>query len=197
MNKHILTLVLLVGLATVSNAQMAAEIDTKNSIVSWTGSKLFQYSNHYGTVAFKSGAIMKEDNKIVGGEFAVDMHTITNTDGKYNDMLVGHLKNRDFFDVGKYPEAKLKFIDVIHKDMETIEVLADLTIKGITNKIRFKGKRKVFDGKEVLTTKFIIDRTLWGVNYESKGFLGSLKDDIISDAIEFEVTLEWKADDKC
>ena len=35
-----------------------------------------------------------------------------------------------------------------------------------------------------MTTKFKIDRTLWGINYNSK-----LKDQAISDAIGFEVKL--------
>ena len=38
-----------------------------------------------------------------------------------------------------------------------------------------------------MKSSFIIDRTRWGVNYESKSFLDGLKDEAISDAIKFEV----------
>lgn len=197
MTKYILTLALVIGLTTISKAQMATEINTFKSIVNWTGSNLFKYNKHYGYVGFKSGTIIKTDNKIIDGEFVIAMNSITNTDGKYNDMLVGHLKSQDFFHVEKNPEAKLKFVNVVYKNQENIEILADLTIKGITNKIRFTADLKMLNGNEVMTSKFIIDRTLWGINYESKGIFGSLKDNIISDAVEFEVTVEWKANDKC
>lgn len=115
------------------------------------------------------------------------MHTIINTDGKYSEMLVGHLKNEDFFDVEKYPIAQLEILSVKYLNNTEIETHANLTIKGITNKINFNSVLEDSRDSFIMKSSFIIDRTKWGVNYESKSILDGLKDDAISDAIEFEV----------
>lgn len=48
---------------------------------------------------------------------------------------------------------------------------------------------KVDYKKKEMTTRFKIDRTLWNITYNSKEVSGKLKDELISDAIGFEVTL--------
>ncbi|AUP79279.1 YceI family protein [Flavivirga eckloniae] len=179
------------------NIVNTTKIDTNKSVVKWSGSNLFKYNKHYGTVKFVKGHIIKFNDVIQGGAFEIDMNSIVNTDGKYNEMLVDHLKNQDFFDVEKYPTAAIKFTEVVHKDATTIKVKAKLTIKGVTNDIDFNMTSKVIDGMYEMHSKFIIDRTRWGIEYESKGMIGSVKDGIISDAIEFEVVLQLPIRDRC
>ncbi|WP_298237100.1 YceI family protein [uncultured Algibacter sp.] len=173
------------------------ELDIKNSIVKWEGSNLFKINKHNGTVKFKNGHVLKKNGNILGGEFIIEMESIVNTDGKPNDRLVNHLKNEDFFDVKKYPNAKLQINNVIYESNDSVSIIANLTIKGITKEIQFNPKFNVIDKKEVMTSKFTIDRTLWGINYESKGTLGAVKDDIISDTIELEVIVQWPFIDQC
>ncbi len=185
--KKIILLAALVCLGLTTNAQKTIKIDTSKSIVKWTGSKLFSFGKHYGTVKFNSGNIIKSKDVIQGGSFVVDMNSIINTDGEYSEMLVGHLKNEDFFDVTKYPTANLEMISVKDKRVNVVEVKANLTIKGITHEVNFEATVKDADWTVTLTSKFIIDRTRWGIEYESKGLIGSAKNSVISDAIEFEV----------
>lgn len=185
--KKLIVIVIFMCSALTMNAQKKLKIDTSKSIVKWTGSKLFSFGKHYGTVKFNSGNIIKSKAVILGGSFEVDMNSIVNTDGEYSEMLVGHLKNEDFFDVKKYPTAKLEMISVKDKRVNVVEVKANLTIKGITHEVNFEATVKEADWTVTLTSKFIIDRTLWGINYKSKGVFGKAKDNIISDAIEFEV----------
>ncbi|GAA4268648.1 YceI family protein [Hyunsoonleella aestuarii] len=173
------------------------EIEIENSLINWKGSNLFKLKKHYGTVNFKSGYVIKKNGNIMGGEFVIEMNTITNTDGKFNEILVSHLKNEDFFDVKKYPLAKLK-INIVEFNMdETLKFIGDLTIKGVTKEIQFDASFNVIDGNEVMSTKFEIDRTNWGINHESQETLGTLKDNIISNTIKFEVTAQWPFRDKC
>ncbi|TGV03729.1 YceI family protein [Flavivirga rizhaonensis] len=183
--------VVIICFTCIINAQKRIEIDTTKSVVKWTGSNLFKYNKHFGTVKFINGHIIKSNDVILGGRFEIDMNTIVNTDGKYNEMLVKHLKNQDFFDVEKYLIATIKFTEVVHKNVNTIKVKANLTIKNITNEIDFNITFKVIDGTYEMNSKFIIDRTLWDIEYESKGLFANIKDDIISDAIEFEVDLKF------
>lgn len=195
MKKIVLVLAVVMCSIGIMNAQNQIKIDTKKSIIKWAGSNLFKFNKHNGTVNFKEGIIIKNNGGIVGGNFVIDMSSIINTDGKYNEMLVSHLKNEDFFDVEKYPVSELKFLKFKRTSAIDAIVEAELAIKDFANSINFKAKLDITKGKWVLISKFFIDRTRWGIKYESKGFFGGVKDDIISDAIEFEVIIEWPDND--
>ncbi|MGX1928154.1 YceI family protein [Flagellimonas sp. 2504JD4-2] len=187
-------IILLVSISTISLAQGqgSIKIDTEKSVIKWKGSNLFKFNQHYGTVKFLSGEMSMNGPTISGGKFVADMNSITNTDGKYNEMLVSHLKHQDFFHVEKYPTAKLEIHQVKLGNNGQMEVDALLTIKGISRTIKFNSTMEKGSKETLLTSKFIIDRTRWGISYESKGIVGSVKDDIISDAIEFEVILVFR-----
>lgn len=173
----------------VITAQRDIKIDTSTSTIKWTGSNLFKFNEHFGTVKFKKGTLIKNGETFTGGSFEIDMNSIRNTDGKHNEMLISHLKNEDFFDVQRYPFAKLQITDIVYTDSTTLKIKANLTIKGKTNPITYDAKLFKDNESIQLVSKFIIDRTLWNINYESKGLLKTLKDDTISDAIAFEVTI--------
>ena len=167
------------------NAQQKLKINTSKSELKWYGYYTFYFGGHDGTIDIKQGHFIKTGDKITGGEFVIDMTTIKSTDienSKANRSLVNHLKDPDFFDVKKYAESKLVFTKVKYHDSTHMQVEANLTIKGITNPIRFQAE--VDFKKSQMTTKFKIDRTLWGVSYNSK-----IKNSAISDAIGFEVVL--------
>ncbi|MEO9512973.1 MAG: YceI family protein [Flavobacteriaceae bacterium] len=184
-------IILLVSISTISIAQGQGtiKIDTAKSVIKWKGSNLFKFNQHYGTVKFSSGEISMNEDGISGGKFVVDMNSIMNTDGKYNEMLVSHLKHKDFFNVEKFPLAKLEIHQIKHADNGQMEIDALLTIKGISRPIKFSSTWEKGPNETMLKSKFIMDRTRWGISYESKGIIGSVKDDIISDAVEFEVIL--------
>ena len=71
------------------------------------------------------------------------------------------------------------------------DVEANLNIKGITKPVLFGAKLQRMDTKWQMTTKFIIDRTRWNINYGSKGsdVFDPIKNYSISDAIRFDVTV--------
>lgn len=165
-------------------------INTQKSSIFWRGSMLFSFGEHYGNVNFKNGFVELDNDKIVGGSFTVDMTTIVNTDGDYSQDLVDHLKNQDFFEVNKYPEAKLEFKNFERVDKNRQKIDADLTIKGITKRIELFNVD--FDpSQNKINTKFKFDRTDFGITYSSKG-VAQVKDYAISDAIELEVEVYLK-----
>ncbi|RKN79734.1 YceI family protein [Ulvibacterium marinum] len=192
--KKVVFLLIAMGFVSVLNAQKRFHVDTTNSIIKWTGSNLFKFNKHFGTVKFEKGNLVLKKDSIIGGDFEIDMNTIRNTDGKYNEMLVGHLKNEDFFDVEKYPKSRLEILKITYKDHSNLDIEARLTIKGITQPINYSSTLDQSGEQLIMKSQFIIDRTRWNVNYESKSLLHGLKDDIISDAIEFEVTVALKSD---
>ena len=91
-----LNLVLALVILLSSNVMFAqkVEVDIKKSSVEWFGKKIG--TQHEGNIQLKSGNLELQDDKIVAGNFVVDMTTITNTDlenENYNQKLVGHLKS--------------------------------------------------------------------------------------------------------
>lgn len=185
MKKLILIIPMLLQLFSASG-QAKLPINIQNSTIKWIGDYTFYFGGHVGNINFKEGHFIKTGDVITGGEFIIDMNSITNTDieekvGK--DNLVDHLKNEDFFDVKKHPLATLKITKVEYDDKVSARLEANLTMKGITKLIKFQA---TFNYKEKeMKTRFKIDRKKWNINYQSK-----FKDSAISDAIGFEVTVK-------
>lgn len=117
-------------------------VDAAASDLKWTGYHLAKSYEHTGKIGLKSGSLAVENGLITGGEFVIDMNTITCTDipdEKKNGNLVKHLKSPDFFDVATNPEAKL-VIKKSEKSQNGLKVTADITIRGITKPIEFEAK---------------------------------------------------------
>ncbi|MBI2521273.1 MAG: YceI family protein [Bdellovibrio sp.] len=155
------------------------EVDIARSHFEWLGTKVT--GKHIGTIALKSGKLEFDQGKLKGGEFIMDMNSITNTDqtGEWREKLITHLKSSDFFDIQKFPESKL-----IVRKVEGDHVTADLTIKGKTNPVSFKVAKKDSEYSGIL--KF--DRTKFDMIYGSGSFFKSLGDKMIHD----EVVLNFK-----
>ena len=63
-------------------------------------------------------------------------------------------------------------------------------MKGVTKEVGFKANITVTDGQVVVTTpQFTIDRTQWGVNYNSKSVFDNLGDNFINDEIGLRINL--------
>ncbi|GER59557.1 YceI family protein [Patiriisocius marinus] len=195
MQKTISTLIITLSLSLLVNAQNNTKDDTKvihslvtnQSIINWTGSYLFKYYEHKGTVDFKKGNLITKNGNIIGGSFVIDMTTISNEEYRLDNGNgpIGHLKNSDFFDVAIYPEAKLELTKVTYySNTNEHRLEGNLIIKEISKPIMIKAM--VDDVAKTIKTKFKIDRRDWGINYESK-----FKDSAISDAIAFDILLQF------
>jgi len=186
MKKIILNLFLTLCITFAANSQEKLTIDTQKSSIQWIGEYTFYFGGHDGFIEFKEGYFIKTGDAITGGEFVIDMNTMTNTDIKEQegkDNLMNHLKDPDFFDVKKYPLAKLVITKVEYSDSTHARIEADLTLKGVTKSVNFRAEF-MYEEKE-MKTRFKIDRRAWNVNYTSK-----FKDSAISDAIGFVVSVK-------
>ena len=73
-------------------------VDSEKSIVKWKGSKISE--SHEGVVSIQKGVLVIDHGVLRGGQFAIDMNTITTTDIEYErgkKRLDAHLRNDDFF----------------------------------------------------------------------------------------------------
>ena len=185
MKKMILGLVSMVALSV-----NAADLDLSKSMISWVGKKAVVDSKHMGNVKFKSGSLEIKDGKLTGGSAVADMNTINATDleGEWKGKLEGHLKNDDFFKVGKYPTASFKATSVKAQGDNKYKVTGDLKILDATNSVDVVLTQK---GKE-FTGDLTINRTKWGLKYGSGSFFKSLGDKAIADDIALELKLVTK-----
>jgi len=167
-------------------------IDTKESVVAWKGSMLIGSSSHTGYVYISKGDLMIENSRLVGGTAEVDMNTIEDESHKSDSGLIKHLKNADFFDVKLFPVSKITITNVVPTNGEDINVMANLTIKNITNPVVFTAKMEVKDGIAKMNGRLVIDRTLWGVRYKSGKFYDLIADETMSDYIEFDIGIVAK-----
>lgn len=160
------------------------EIKVSESTVTWKGYKVT--GEHVGTINLKSGHLIMDGTTLKGGEFVVDMTSISNTDldADSKEKLVGHLKSDDFFGVTKHPTAKLIFTSVKPMNKNSYTVTGNLTIKETTKPITFVVS--VYENKATATMK--IDRAEYDVRYGSGSFFENLGDKTIYD--EFDLVVD-------
>lgn len=192
MKRTILTLALAVFTTGITQATEPVEVEkkevkTKESTVAWKAYKVT--GSHNGTVTLKSGTLMFDNDKLTGGEFAVDMTTLISTDleGGSKYKLEGHLKSDDFFGVESHPTSTLVFTNVKPSGKNSYEVTGDLTIKGITKPVTFDVS--IYGSKATATMK--VDRTRYDVKYGSGSFFDNLGDKTIYDEFDLVVDLEF------
>ncbi|WP_422107912.1 YceI family protein [Winogradskyella sp.] len=163
------------------------QVSADKSTVTWKGYKVT--GSHTGQISIKSGTLSFNDNKLTGGNFTIDMTTISVTDlkGDYKAQLEGHLKSDDFFGVTDHPEAKLVFTKVKASGKNAYEITGDITIKGKTETISFD--LSIYGNKATGSLK--IDRTKFNVRYGSASFFDNLKDKVIYDEFDIVVDLEF------
>ena len=163
-----------------------AEVNTEKSSIEWLGKKVG--GQHEGTIQIKSGYLELNDDKIVAGNFMIDMASITCTDLKdesYNQKLVGHLKSDDFFGVETYPTAKFVVTKSSAFNNGTATLSGDLTIKGKKESISFD----VLKSGNAYSAKIDIDRSKFDVRYGSNSFFDNLGDKAIEDNFTLNIKL--------
>ncbi|PKD18275.1 lipid-binding protein [Salegentibacter salinarum] len=163
------------------------KIDVKESNINWEGEKVT--GSHYGTIDLQNGHFTMQNGELTGGEFVINMSSITVTDltGEDKGKLEGHLKSDDFFGVNNHPTSKLVITSVAKKSNGTYGVVADLTIKDKTNPVTFD-----LDWEEnSASTELTIDRSKYDVRYGSGSFFDNLGDKTIYDNFELDVELKF------
>ena len=165
-------------------------VDSQSSKLVWTGKKVT--GEHTGNISLSTGSLVTANNKLKSGTFEIDLTSLTVTDltdKDYNAKLVGHLKADDFFSVEKFPKAKFVTTSIVSKGGENYEISGKLTIKGITNEVKFPATVKVEKNKTTAQAKILVDRTKYDIKFRSKNFFENLGDKAIDNDFELAVNL--------
>ncbi len=168
------------------------KVNPAQTMIKWDAHKLV--GGHQGTINASAGAVETKGDALVGGNFIFDINTIKCTDlpaGENYDKLIGHLKNEDFFDVAKHPNAAFQITSVTPKDGKSI-IAGNLTIKGIKKNIEFPANVSINGNSiSISSDEFEIDRTEWDVKYNSGKFADPAKlgDYLIKDNVGIKIAV--------
>jgi polyisoprenoid-binding protein YceI len=174
--------------------EMTYTIDPAASTIRWaanvTGAKVY---GHFGTIGLNNGTFTTKGGQLVAGTFEVNMKAITPLDSNYaaegseqgtKANLIGHLATGEFFLADSFPTSTFKVTSV-----EGNTATGELSVRGKTN------TEKVTDivmteenGTAKATGKLVFDRQKYGVAWKHY-----LKDAVLSDNIELEISLSGKA----
>lgn len=186
-NLKTIAIALVVAFGTTIATAQSKKINVEKSTINWNAKKVT--GEHSGTANFQDGALIFTKGKVAGGNFTVDMTSISTTDlsGDWKTKLDGHLKSEDFFSTEKFKTSTLVFKKIASKANGVYTVTADLTIKGITNPITFDLAVK----GNIASTVLKIDRTKYDIKYGSKSFFESIGDKAINDDFDLTVNLQF------
>ena len=150
----------LLGCLLISTLALGSEVDMNQSMFKWRADKKIG-DGHWGDIKLKTASVQMNKEKVQTAEFIMDLSsfTVDNLKGDWANKFINHVKSDDFFNVPKFPTAKLK----LDRQTKGNTVNGLLTIKGKTNpvKIDFKQKGKTYTGK------LVFDRTKFGIIYGS------------------------------
>ena len=172
------------------------KVSAEQSTFNWVAKKVVG-DPHKGLIKFATGSIETDGKNLTGGNFDIDMTSITCTDltGEWNEKLIGHLNSPDFFSVDNFKTANLKIksaneIKGVKAGADNYNVAADLTIKGITKEITFPAFVVIKKtGEVVANASFDIDRTAFDIKYGSKSFFEGIGDKAIDDKFNVKVRI--------
>jgi polyisoprenoid-binding protein YceI len=176
-------------------------VDPARSTLNWTAKKVG--GEHTGTVKIAKGTLNVQNNKLAGGNFAMDMSTIVDTDltnETFNAKLTNHLKSEDFFSVEKHPTStfiitKVTPISKAKTGESNYRITGNLTIKGITHSITFPAVVTMSNNSAVASAKFDVDRTKWDIKYRA-AIIGTAADKIIDDNFTIDLKIVANKADK-
>ena len=172
------------------------EINPDDSRAEWMGRNLL--NKHDGQIALKAGRLHFVQGELTGGQFVLDMNSITCRDlagDPMHDVLIAHLRSDDFFDVERYPEARFVITSTERIRNATpgapnLVVRGDLTLKDATRPIEFRAAAGVTpEGRPAAQCLFAIDRTLWNVLYGSGKYFRRLGGHLVNDQIEIQLRI--------
>jgi polyisoprenoid-binding protein YceI len=126
-------------------------LDVNSSSLKWKGSEGPEYF-HTGSIKFLDGTVEMEGDKLINGNFTVDMNAITVEDKELPEekkgYLTEHLKDTSFFFVAEFPKVTVSVNGYENGKLSTtINVRGQEVKENIPVKLTFKEKTVTISGK--------------------------------------------------
>lgn len=157
-----------------------------SSNISWTGYGEIGGYSLTGKIDMKEANIQTKGDSLISAIISINMATISHEDKN----LETHLKDEDFFDVTKFPSAIFETSKIEYLNETTAKATGKLTIKGVTQPVIIPLSITRNTESKMLKAKIAIDRTKYGIKYNSKSFFGNLGDKAIKNNFDLAFTIE-------
>jgi hypothetical protein len=148
------------------------------SLLTWVGSSVLKKEK--GTIEIYDGSLDILEGNLTG-VISFDMNSIKSEAG---EGLDNHLKNDDFFAADRYLISEL-----VIDSYQGGTLYGELTIKGIPQPVSFDVNLEVQEGSLLIEGFVDIDRTLWGIEYNSSTVFGNLGDKAINDTLTLDLSI--------
>ena len=178
--KRLLFFLVLFPFALVAQTKQVLAIDGKGSSLTWTGHAEVGSYAPSGSLSIREGKIVLEGGSLVGADLLIDMNSMTQA----NPDLLHHLKSADFFDVEHYPTAEIRI-----ERFAGGTVFGSMTIKGKSAPLQAPVRVTQENGRFVINGKVTLDRTQYGIVYNSASFFSDLGNKAIRNTFEVEFSL--------
>lgn len=164
----------------------------EGSHVYWRAAHLGGVQPRFGKMMLQSAEVLTTDNAITNAKVVLDMNnfTVENFEDQESiDKLSGHLKSDDFFKVATHPTSTFEMASIEPATGEyNSKVTGNLTILGVTKSISFMANVSVSDASvSVKSEDFVVNRTDWGLTYNTEGTEGVPADYLISNDVGFTI----------
>jgi len=131
-----------------------------------------------GSLKKKEGIMKIEDGRVLELRIIIDMKSL---DHENND-LKSHLRNEDFFEVNTFTTATFELLKPIIITNNTAILVGNMTIKNITKEEIIKAKIS----NKSLSFSHIMNRTIYGIKFNSPSFFKKIKENAIADEFILE-----------
>jgi polyisoprenoid-binding protein YceI len=120
--------------------------EEKNKAIAEFKVKHMMITNVKGRFSGVSGTLSLDEQDVTNSKVEVTIPVAT-IDTREPDRDT-HLKSADFFDVEKFPTLSFKSTSVVRRPDDELEIEGDLTIHGVTRKVRLAVEGPTTEGKD-------------------------------------------------
>ena len=163
--------------------------ETKSSnnlqTLTWGGKAAVGSYAPEGTLEVKDINIRVENNKIQELIVTIDMRSLD----QENERLTKHLRDKDFFHVKKYPEAKFELTEQFTISTDSL-LKGVMTIKNKTQKENIPVTALLEDTILSLSINHTMNRLDYGITFNSPSVFEKIKENAIADEITLKGTLK-------
>lgn len=168
----------------------------ESSKLDWRATHLGGVGERFGIISLKDASFLVNNGVLSNAKVDIDMLSLSvdsfsEEDAEQKEKLTGHLLADDFFKTETYPTSTFELTNIESTDGDYNSTLTgNLTILDATKSITFNANVNVTDESvSMVSEKFIIDRTDWGLSYHIEGSEGVPVDYIISNDLEFTINV--------
>jgi polyisoprenoid-binding protein YceI len=165
----------------------------ESQILTWQGRAALGGYAPEGTLEVMEASAEILGDKLTYLSAVVDMRTLD----QENSQLKNHLRDKDFFHVKKFPVATFILSEAVKLDDSEILLKGIMTIRGKSSEEKIKAEVIVQDENISISFDHTMDRTLYGITYNSPSVFEKLKENAIADDFNLKGTIKAKikADD--